>query len=80
MFHLIGQIFFGLIVGVLAKLLVPGRDPGGIIVTAIIGMLGSVLGTFVGRAVRRQPNYSAHWVMSILGAIVLLVLYRFIAG
>ena len=42
----------------------------------IIGLVGSVLGTFVGRAVRRNPNYSAHWLMSILGAVVVLVVYR----
>jgi len=76
MFHLIGQALFGLIVGAVAKLLLPGNDPGGIIVTMIIGLVGSVLGTFVGRAVRRNPNYSAHWLMSILGAVVVLVLYR----
>jgi uncharacterized membrane protein YeaQ/YmgE (transglycosylase-associated protein family) len=78
--HLIGQALFGLVVGVIAKLLVPGRDPGGIIVTALIGLAGSVVGTFIGRAVKRDPNYSAHWIMSIIGAVVLLVLYRFVAG
>ncbi|HEY3384156.1 MAG TPA: GlsB/YeaQ/YmgE family stress response membrane protein [Vicinamibacterales bacterium] len=78
MFHLIGQVVFGLVVGVIAKLLVPGRDPGGFLVTILIGIAGSLLGTFVGRAIKRDPNYSAHWVTSILGAIVLLVVYRFV--
>ena len=45
--NLIGQIIFGLIVGVIAKFLMPGRDPGGFIITALIGMVGSVIGTFV---------------------------------
>ncbi len=69
---------FGLIVGAIAKLLVPGHDPGGIIVTMIIGLVGALLGTFIGRAVRRNPDYSAHWLMSIVGAIVVLIIYRVI--
>jgi uncharacterized membrane protein YeaQ/YmgE (transglycosylase-associated protein family) len=78
--HLLGQILFGLVVGVIAKLVMPGKDPGGVIVTAIIGMVGSLLGTFIGRLVQGDPNYSAHWLMSILGAIVLLAIYRVIIG
>jgi uncharacterized membrane protein YeaQ/YmgE (transglycosylase-associated protein family) len=80
MLHLIGQALFGLVVGVIAKLLLPGKDPGGIIVTALIGLAGSMVGTFIGRAIKRDPNYSAHWLMSILGAVLLLVLYRFAVG
>lgn len=49
MLHLIGQIIFGLIVGVIAKLLMPGRDPGGIVLTAIIGIVGALIGTLIGR-------------------------------
>jgi uncharacterized membrane protein YeaQ/YmgE (transglycosylase-associated protein family) len=79
MLHLLGQALFGLIVGVIAKLLVPGHDPGGLIVTALIGLAGSLVGTFVGRLVRNDPNYSAHWLMSIAGAIVLLLAYRILA-
>lgn len=78
MIHLIGQALFGLVVGVIAKLLVPGRDPGGLIVTMLIGVAGSLLGTFVGRAIKKDPNYSAHWLMSILGAVVLLLVYRYL--
>jgi uncharacterized membrane protein YeaQ/YmgE (transglycosylase-associated protein family) len=77
--HLIGQIIFGLIVGILAKLLMPGRDPGGIIVTALIGMAGALVGTFVGRALW-GPGYAAGWIMSIVGAVALLALYRVFAG
>lgn len=80
MLHLIGQILFGLVVGIIARLLMPGRDPGGIIVTAVIGMVGALIGTFVGRALRAGPDYSAGWIASILGAIILLALYRLFAG
>ncbi|HWQ36272.1 MAG TPA: GlsB/YeaQ/YmgE family stress response membrane protein [Blastocatellia bacterium] len=80
MLHLIGQILFGLVVGIIAKLLMPGRDPGGIIVTAVIGMVGALIGTFVGRALWAGPDYSAGWIASIPGAIILLALYRLFAG
>jgi uncharacterized membrane protein YeaQ/YmgE (transglycosylase-associated protein family) len=73
--HLIGTIIFGLVVGVIAKLLMPGRDPGGFIITALLGMAGSLLGTFVGRAIW-GANYAAGWIMSIVGAVLLLWLYR----
>ena len=74
--HLIGQIVFGLIVGVLAKLFMPGRDPGGFLLTIALGIVGSLLGTFVGRALWGGPDYSAGWITSILGAMLLLFLYR----
>ena len=71
----------GLIVGVIAKLLMPGKDPGGIIMTALLGMAGSLIGTFVGRSVLGLGRfYQAKWLMSILGSVLLLVLYRAIAG
>ncbi len=76
MFHLIGQAIFGLIVGVVAKLLMPGKDPGGFIVTALIGLAGSMVGTFLGRALWGGSDYSSGWIMSIIGAMVLLGLYR----
>ena len=78
MFHLIGQILFGLIVGALAKLVMPGKDPGGIIVTALIGMVGSVIGTFVGRSLWGGADYSSGWITSILGAIAVLAVYRLV--
>ncbi len=80
MLHLIGQILFGLVVGIIAKLLMPGRDPGGIIITALIGIAGALLGTFVGRMLWGGPDYSAGWILSILGAIGLLAIYRLIVG
>jgi uncharacterized membrane protein YeaQ/YmgE (transglycosylase-associated protein family) len=77
MFGIIGWIFFGLIVGVIAKLLMPGRDPGGFIVTMLLGIVGAVLGGFVGRAMGLYgPNDSAGWLMSILGAVLVLFIYR----
>ena len=77
---LIGQILFGLVVGVLAKFLMPGRDPGGFIITILLGIAGSLLGTFVGRALWGGANYSAGWITSILGAVLLLFLYRLVIG
>ena len=77
--NIIGQIIFGLVVGIIAKLLMPGKDPGGFIVTAILGMIGAVVGTFIGRAVWGE-NYAAGWIAAILGTILLLWLYRMFAG
>jgi len=78
--HLLGQILFGLIVGIIAKLLMPGRDPGGFIITALLGMAGSLLGTLVGRAMWGGAGYESGWITSILGAIALLAAYRVFAG
>ena len=75
--HVIGWIVFGLIVGALAKLVMPGRDPGGIIVTMLIGVAGALLGGFIGRAAGMYgPGQSAGFLMSFLGAVILLLLYR----
>jgi uncharacterized membrane protein YeaQ/YmgE (transglycosylase-associated protein family) len=75
----IGWIVFGLIVGALAKLVMPGRDPGGIIVTMLLGIAGSMLGGFIGRAAGWYgPGQAAGFLMSFLGAVVLLLLYRMI--
>lgn len=78
--HLIGQIIFGLVVGVLAKMLMPGRDPGGIIITILIGIAGALVGTFIGRALWGGADYSAGWLTAILGSILLLAGYRMLAG
>lgn len=70
-------IVFGLVIGIIAKLLMPGRDPGGFIITALLGMAGALVGGFIGRAMGFYgPGQSAGWIMSILGAIILLALYR----
>ena len=77
---MIGWIVFGLIVGVVAKLLMPGRDPGGFIVTILLGIAGALVGGFPGRALGLyRANEPAGFVMSVIGAVVLLLLYRFIA-
>ena len=78
---IIGWILFGLIVGALAKLVMPGRDPGGIIVTMLLGIAGALIGGFLGRSLGWYgPNDGAGFLMSLVGAIVLLVLYRMVAG
>ncbi len=80
MFGIVGWIVFGLIVGVIAKLLMPGRDPGGIIVTMLLGVAGALVGGFLGRAMGLYgPQDAAGIFMSILGAVVLLFAYRKIA-
>lgn len=79
--HLIGTLIIGLIVGALAKLIMPGDDPGGIIVTILIGIAGAFVGTFLGQALHLyQPGQSAGFIMSLIGALILLGLYRVIKG
>jgi len=81
MFGVLGWMLFGLIVGALAKLLMPGRDPGGIIVTMAIGIVGALIGGWLGRAVGWYgPNDGAGYIVSILGAILLLWIYRMIVA
>jgi uncharacterized membrane protein YeaQ/YmgE (transglycosylase-associated protein family) len=78
---ILGWILFGLIVGALAKLVMPGRDPGGIIVTMLLGIAGAVLGGFIGRAMGFYgEGEAAGWIVSFLGAVALLALYRVFIG
>jgi uncharacterized membrane protein YeaQ/YmgE (transglycosylase-associated protein family) len=78
---ILGWILFGLVVGALAKLIMPGRDPGGIIVTMLLGIAGAVLGGFLGRALGLyREGEAAGWIMATLGAIVLLAIYRMMVG
>jgi uncharacterized membrane protein YeaQ/YmgE (transglycosylase-associated protein family) len=80
MLGILAWIVFGLVVGVIAKLLMPGRDPGGFIVTILLGVAGALLGGFLGRALGfYQPGEPAGFLMSVLGAILLLFLYRLFA-
>jgi uncharacterized membrane protein YeaQ/YmgE (transglycosylase-associated protein family) len=76
--HFIWFLIVGLIVGAIAKLIMPGRDPGGIIVTMLIGVAGSVLAGFLGRALGFYgPNASGPGIIaSIIGAVILLGIYR----
>jgi uncharacterized membrane protein YeaQ/YmgE (transglycosylase-associated protein family) len=77
MISLLGWMLFGLIVGALAKLIMPGRDPGGIVVTMLVGIVGAVLAGFLGRAIGwYQAGEPAGFVMATLGAILLLFIYR----
>ena len=74
---IIGWIVVGLIVGAIAKLIMPGRDPGGMIITIGLGIAGAVVGGAVGRALGfYDPGQPVGWIMSIVGAILLLILYR----
>lgn len=78
---ILGWIIFGLIVGIVAKLLMPGRDPGGFVVTIILGIVGGVVGGFIGRAVGWYgPGDPVGFVMAVIGAIILLVIYRLTLG
>ncbi|HZF38045.1 MAG TPA: GlsB/YeaQ/YmgE family stress response membrane protein [Blastocatellia bacterium] len=75
-FEIIELAVFGLIVGLIARFLMPGRDPMGLIMTSILGIAGSFVGTYIGRMFLGQgPNYHK-WLMSILGSLALLFLYR----
>ena len=77
MFHLLWVIIIGLIIGVIAKFILPGDNPGGFIATVLIGIAGSFLGTYLGRAIGHYgPDQSAGFLMSLLGAIILLGLYH----
>ena len=76
-FEIIQLAIFGLIVGLVARFLMPGKDPMGLIMTSILGIVGFFLGTFIGRTLfEKGPYYQAKWLMSILGSLVLLFLYR----
>jgi uncharacterized membrane protein YeaQ/YmgE (transglycosylase-associated protein family) len=81
MFGVIRWIIFGLIVGALAKLVMPGRDPGGIIVTMLLGVAGALVGGWLGQAFGwYRPGEGAGYIVSILGAIVLLWIYRLVVA
>ncbi len=77
MIAILSWIVFGLVVGALAKLVMPGDDPGGIMVTILLGIAGAMVGGLVGRALGFYgPNQVAGYLMSIAGSIILLALYR----
>jgi uncharacterized membrane protein YeaQ/YmgE (transglycosylase-associated protein family) len=81
MFGVIGWVIFGLIVGAVAKLVMPGRDPGGIIVTMALGIAGALLGGFLGRALGWYgENDGAGFLMSLVGSVLLLWIYRMMVG
>jgi uncharacterized membrane protein YeaQ/YmgE (transglycosylase-associated protein family) len=85
MFGIIGQLIGGLIVGILARLLLPGKEafpdgPLGWLLTALLGIGGAFVGGLIARSIWAGENYTAGWIMSILGAIILLLIVRLIFG
>ena len=78
---IIWTILIGFIVGIVAKFLMPGRDPSGFFITAIIGIVGSVIATFLGQTLGfYRPAESAGFIAAVLGSIILLFLYRMVTG
>ena len=79
MLHFLWMCIIGLIAGALAKLIMPGRDPGGIIITMLLGIAGSLVAGFLGRALGwYEAGQGAGLIMSVIGAIVLLAIYRMV--
>ncbi len=89
MLDVLGWIIFGLIAGVIAKAIMPGKDPGGVLITIVLGVVGSLIGGFIGRALfsygtinntgqMTRPGFLMSLVLSVIGAIVLLIGYRLI--
>ena len=80
--HILWMLIIGLVVGALAKLIMPGKDPGGIIVTMLLGIAGSFVAGFIGRAVGwyRQGDSGPGIIASIIGALILLAIYRVVVG
>jgi uncharacterized membrane protein YeaQ/YmgE (transglycosylase-associated protein family) len=79
--HSIGWIVFGLVVGIVAKFLMPGRDPGGFVITALLGIGGALVGGFVGRMIGWYGDGNpVGFVMAVVGSIIVLIVYRFTFG
>jgi uncharacterized membrane protein YeaQ/YmgE (transglycosylase-associated protein family) len=79
--HLLWALIIGLVIGALAKLVMPGKDPGGIIVTSLLGVGGAVVATLIGQAAGWYvPGEGAGFIASIVGAVLILAGYRVIAG
>ncbi|HKC24191.1 MAG TPA: GlsB/YeaQ/YmgE family stress response membrane protein [Thermoanaerobaculia bacterium] len=77
----LGWIVFGLVVGALAKLIMPGRDGGGVIVTTLLGIVGALVGGFLGRALGLyQANEPAGFLGALVGAVLVLAIYRMASG
>ena len=73
-------IVFGLIVGVVAKFLMPGRDPGGFIMTIVLGIVGALLGGWLGRALNfYRAGEPAGFIMAVIGAMIVLFIYRMVS-
>jgi len=78
---LLYTLLIGLVVGAIAKFLMPGNDPGGWLITILLGIAGAFVGTFLGRALGLYTEgQAAGWIASVIGAMVLLLAYRLITG
>jgi uncharacterized membrane protein YeaQ/YmgE (transglycosylase-associated protein family) len=78
---IVGTLVIGLVVGASAKLLMPGRDPGGCLITILLGIAGAFLAGFLGRSIGwYEPGQPAGFIASIIGAMLLLLAYRLIRG
>jgi uncharacterized membrane protein YeaQ/YmgE (transglycosylase-associated protein family) len=81
MLHLLWEAIIGLIVGALAKFIMPGKDPGGIIITMLLGIAGALLAGWIGQAVGwYRPGQGAGFIASLIGALILLFIYRLFKG
>lgn len=91
MLDILGWVLFGLIAGAIAKMVMPGRDPGGVIVTMVLGIIGSLVGGFIGRALLgygtindagdlSRPGFLMSLVLAVAGSVILLGIYRLIRG
>lgn len=80
MFSLLWTVVIGLVIGIVARFVLPGRDPMGLLMTAVLGIAGSFVGTYVGRMLFGGRHYSAGFIMSVAGAVLLLWLYRMISS
>lgn len=78
--QILGWIIFGLCAGIVARLLMPGRDPGGFIITILLGIVGSVLGGYIAGFLGITGGWWMSFAMAVVGAVVLLALYRLIIG
>lgn len=92
MFGILAWIIFGLIAGLIAKALMPGKDPGGCVITTLLGIVGAVIGGFIGRSLLgygratdsmgdiNKPEFLMSLVLAVVGAIIVLAVYRLISG
>lgn len=82
---IIGWILLGLLAGIIAKALMPGRDPGGCILTILIGIAGALLGGWLGKVIFDVDSVDGFfelstWIAAIVGSLILLTIYRLVAG
>ena len=79
--NIIWTILIGFVVGIVAKIITPGRDPAGFIITILIGVVGSLVATYAGRFLGwYQPGESAGFIAAVVGSVILLLLYRMVSG